>query len=105
MIDGLVMRSCSTSVETVTGKKIVTIEGLFTDRNHPIRKAWIEEEVPQCGYCQPGQIMTAAALFAGNRTPTDEEIDSAMSSVLCRCGTYQRIRRAIHRAAKEVNVR
>ena len=104
MIDGLVMRSCSTSVETVTGKNIVTIEGLFADRNHPIRKAWIEEEVPQCGYCQSGQIMTAAALFAGNHTPTDEEIDSAMSSVLCRCGTYQRIRRAIHRAAKEVNV-
>jgi aerobic-type carbon monoxide dehydrogenase small subunit (CoxS/CutS family) len=84
---------------------VVTIEGLSPDRAHPVQRAWIEEEVPQCGYCQSGQIMTAAALLKKHANPTDEQIDEAMRDMLCRCGTYQRIRRAIHQAAKEVNVR
>ena len=79
---------------------MTTIEGLSSDNSHPVQKAWIEADVPQCGYCQPGQIMAAAALLAKIATPSDDDIDSAMSVNLCRCGTYQRIRRAIHRAAK-----
>jgi aerobic-type carbon monoxide dehydrogenase small subunit (CoxS/CutS family) len=82
------------------GKEIITIEGLSADTDHPLQKAWIAEEVPQCGYCQSGQVMAAAALLARNPKPSDTDIDNAMSGILCRCGTYQRIRRAIHRAAK-----
>jgi aerobic-type carbon monoxide dehydrogenase small subunit (CoxS/CutS family) len=99
-VDGDAVRSCTTAISEVVGKKIVTIEGLSPDGSHPVQKAWIEEEVPQCGYCHSGQIMTAAALLAENPNPTDEDIDDAMSDNLCRCGTYQRIRQAIHRAAK-----
>jgi aerobic-type carbon monoxide dehydrogenase small subunit (CoxS/CutS family) len=97
-IDGEPTRSCILPVGSVTGSQIKTIEGLSAHGSHPLQDAWIAEEVPQCGYCQPGQIMTAAALLAKNPTPDDDEIASAMSDVLCRCGTYQRIRRAIHRA-------
>jgi aerobic-type carbon monoxide dehydrogenase small subunit (CoxS/CutS family) len=81
------------------GKEITTIEGLSADTDHPLQKAWIAEEVPQCGYCQSGQVMAAAALLARNPKPSDTDIDNAMSGILCRCGTYQRIRRAIHRAS------
>ncbi len=98
-VDGHAVRSCVTPVESVTGMEIVTIEGLSADNSHPVQRAWIEEDVPQCGYCQSGQIMSAAALLAANPTPTDDDIDQAMSASICRCGTYQRIRRAIHRAA------
>jgi aerobic-type carbon monoxide dehydrogenase small subunit (CoxS/CutS family) len=97
--NGEAIRSCSTPLKTVLGKEITTIEGLSAETDHPIQKAWIAEEVPQCGYCQSGQVMAAAALLAKNRKPNDGEIDNAMSGILCRCGTYQRIRRAIHRAA------
>jgi len=100
LIDGLPVRSCITPVSSLTGKSILTIEGLSPDVTHPLQKAWLEEQVTQCGYCQPGQILTAAALLEKNPAPTDAEIDSAMSGVLCRCGTYQRIRKAIHRAAR-----
>ncbi len=99
-VDGEATRSCTTPVSTVVGKKITTIEGLSPDGNHPIQKAWIEVQVAQCGYCQPGQIMTAAALLAHNPRPSDEEIIKAMSGVLCRCGTYQRIIQAVRRAAQ-----
>ena len=105
IIDGDATKSCITSVETVVNSRITTIEGLSVNRSHPIQRAWIAEEVPQCGYCQSGQIMTAATLLAQNHNPTDADIDAAMTGHLCRCGTYQRIRRAIHRAAREVNVR
>jgi isoquinoline 1-oxidoreductase alpha subunit len=101
LIDDEPVRSCITPVENVTGKTIVTIEGLSVDGLHPIQKAWLEEHVTQCGYCQPGQIMNAAALLKKNPNPSDDEIDAAMGDVLCRCGTYQRIRSAIHRAAQE----
>lgn len=100
IIDGEATKSCGVPVEASVGKKITTIEGLSTDRSHPVQQAWIEEEVPQCGYCQSGQVMTAAALIAKNPRPSDAEIDSAMSGVLCRCGTYHRIRKAIHHAAE-----
>jgi len=99
IIDGDAVKSCGASVESAVGKKITTIEGLSGDRNHPVQRAWIEEEVPQCGYCQSGQILTAAALLARNPHPSDSDIDIAMNGVLCRCGTYHRIRRAIHHAA------
>jgi isoquinoline 1-oxidoreductase alpha subunit len=99
-VDGEATRSCSTTVSAVEGKKITTIEGLSPDGNHPVQKAWIEEQVAQCGYCQPGQIMTAAALLAHNPQPSDEEIVKAMSGVLCRCGTYQRIIQAVRRVAQ-----
>jgi aerobic-type carbon monoxide dehydrogenase small subunit (CoxS/CutS family) len=102
LIDGEPTRSCVTLVENVAGKTITTIEGLSPDGSHPLQKAWLEEHVTQCGYCQPGQIMNAAALLQKNPHPTDADIDHAMSDVLCRCGTYQRIRTAIHRAAEEV---
>jgi aerobic-type carbon monoxide dehydrogenase small subunit (CoxS/CutS family) len=98
-VDGQPIRSCITSIASVKGKKITTIEGLSANGNHPLQKAWIAEEVPQCGYCQSGQIMSAAALLAAKPKPTDTDIDAAMSGNICRCGTYQRIRRAIHRAA------
>jgi len=98
-LNGEAIRSCVTPVSMATGKKITTIEGLSTDRSHPLQRAWIAEEVPQCGYCQPGMIMSAAALLAKKPKPTDANIDAAMEGHICRCGTYQRIRRAIHRAA------
>ena len=98
-VDGQPVRSCITPAAAVQGKKITTIEGLSTDGSHPLQKAWIAEEVPQCGYCQSGQIMSAAALLTAKPKPSDADIDSAMSGNICRCGTYQRIRRAIHRAA------
>jgi isoquinoline 1-oxidoreductase subunit alpha len=100
LIDGKATRSCITPISTVGAAQITTIEGLSKDGSHPLQKAWVEEKVTQCGYCQPGQIMSAAALLADNPHPTDEDIDAAMSNVLCRCGTYQRIRKAIHRAAE-----
>ncbi len=96
-IDGQPQRSCITPVKDVQGKKITTIEGI--PENHPVKKAWIEDDVPQCGYCQPGQIMSAVALLQTNPKPSDDDIDGAMTGNICRCGTYQRIRRAIHRAA------
>jgi isoquinoline 1-oxidoreductase subunit alpha len=98
-VDGLAVRSCVTPVSAVVGKEVVTIEGLSHNLEHPVQQAWITEDVPQCGYCQPGQIMMASALLAANPKPSDADIDQAMSGNLCRCGTYQRIRKAIHRAA------
>ncbi len=99
-VDGEARRSCVTPVAEVEGKEITTIEGLAPgDELHPLQQAWIEENTPQCGYCQTGQIMTAASLLRVKAKPTDAEIDAAMSGNLCRCGTYQRIRKAIHRAA------
>jgi isoquinoline 1-oxidoreductase alpha subunit len=92
-------RSCVTPVSAVGERKVTTIEGLSADRSHPVQKAWIELDVPQCGYCQSGQIMSAAALLARNPQPSDADIDQFMSGNVCRCGTYQRIRAAIHRAA------
>jgi len=101
-INGVATRSCVTPVSSVSGKTVLTIEGLSEDGSHPVQKAWIEEDVPQCGYCQSGQIMSAVALLAKNPHPSDGDIDSAMSGNICRCGTYQRIRKAIHRAAGDV---
>ena len=98
-INGEAARSCITPVSSVAGKKITTIEGLSADGNHPVQQAWIAEDVPQCGYCQSGQIMSAVALLAKKPNPTDADIDDFMSGNICRCGTYQRIRKAIHRAA------
>lgn len=98
-LDGAAVRSCLTQVSAVSGKNITTIEGLSGNGLHPVQQAWIAEEVPQCGYCQPGQIMTATALLAKNPQPSDEQITQAMNGNLCRCGTYERIRKAIHRAA------
>jgi isoquinoline 1-oxidoreductase alpha subunit len=100
-VNGEAVRSCVTPVSEVAGKGITTIEGLSPDGSHPVQQAWAAENVVQCGYCQPGQIMAAAALLAKNPDPTDADIAAAMSGNLCRCGTYQRIRRAIHRAAEE----
>ncbi|MCI0693602.1 (2Fe-2S)-binding protein [candidate division KSB1 bacterium] len=100
-LDGEAMISCQLNVGDCQGKSITTIEGLAANRSHPLQKAWIAEDVPQCGYCQSGQIMAAAALLMRKPRPTDADIDMAMSGNLCRCGTYNRIRRAIHRAAKE----
>jgi isoquinoline 1-oxidoreductase alpha subunit len=99
-LNGSPVRSCVTPVTAVGTQKITTIEGLSPDRSHPVQKAWLELDVPQCGYCQSGQIMSAAALLAQKPIPTDQDIDVAMSGNLCRCGTYQRIRAAIHRAAQ-----
>jgi aerobic-type carbon monoxide dehydrogenase small subunit (CoxS/CutS family) len=98
-LDGQPIRPCTTLVSAAASGSITTIEGLSMDGSHPVQQAWIAERVPQCGYCQPGQIMSAAALLADNPTPTDQDIDRAMAGNLCRCGTYLRIRRAIHRAA------
>lgn len=100
-LDGEAVRSCQTPVASVSGKRIITIEGLSRDNSHPVQRAWIAEQVPQCGYCQPGQIMSAAALLAKTPKPNDAQIQSAMIGNLCRCGMYQRIRRAIQRAAGE----
>jgi aerobic-type carbon monoxide dehydrogenase small subunit (CoxS/CutS family) len=99
-LDGQPTRSCVTPVSSVGAKKVTTIEGLSPNTSHALQVAWIAEQVPQCGYCQSGQLMSAAALLAKNPKPTDADIDTAMSGNICRCGTYQRIRRAIHRAAK-----
>jgi aerobic-type carbon monoxide dehydrogenase small subunit (CoxS/CutS family) len=99
-VDGVPTRSCVTPVGTVAGKKITTIEGLSADRSHPLQQAWIAEQVPQCGYCQSGMLMTASALLAKKPKPTDADIDDALGGHICRCGTYQRIRRAVHRAAE-----
>ena len=99
-LDGEAVRSCVTKVSRAAGKKIVTIEGLSPDNNHPLQKAWAEIDVPQCGYCQSGQLMSAAVLLRENPSPTDQDIDNAMSGNICRCGTYPRIRQAIHNAAE-----
>lgn len=99
-INGEATRSCITPISAVAGKKITTIEGLSEEGNHPVQQAWIEVDVPQCGYCQCGQIMSAAALLTKKPNPTDADIDDFMSGNICRCGTYQRIRKAIHRAAE-----
>ncbi len=98
-VDGAATRTCVLPISSVAGKHVTTIEGLAPNRSHPVQRAWIEEDVPQCGYCQSGQIMAAAALLAQTAHPTDADIDEAMTNI-CRCGTYQRIRAAIHRAAK-----
>ena len=99
-LDGVAVRSCQLPAAAAAGKAITTIEGLSADGSHPVQQAWVEAQVPQCGYCQSGQIMAAAALLATNPNPSDTDIDTAMSGNLCRCGTYQRIRKAIHRAAE-----
>jgi aerobic-type carbon monoxide dehydrogenase small subunit (CoxS/CutS family) len=99
-LDGQPVRSCGTPVSNIAGKKVTTIEGLSADSRHPVQQAWTEEDVPQCGYCQSGQIMTAAGLLAKKPNPTDADIDEAMRGNICRCGTYQAIRRAVHRAAQ-----
>jgi isoquinoline 1-oxidoreductase alpha subunit len=99
-LDGSAIRSCVSPLSRVAGKHVTTIEGLSSDLTHPLQRAWIEVDVPQCGYCQSGQIMSAAVLLKQNTKPTDKDIDEAMSGNICRCGTYSRIRRAIHRAAE-----
>jgi len=99
LLNGAPVRSCVMPVSAVAGSRIVTIEGLSSDGSHHVQKAWLEEDVPQCGYCQSGQILAAVALLEKNKNPSDDDIDAALSGVLCRCGTYQRIRRAIHVAA------
>jgi aerobic-type carbon monoxide dehydrogenase small subunit (CoxS/CutS family) len=98
-IDGEARRSCQTPISSVSGKHVTTIEGISADASHPVQQAWVAEDVPQCGYCQSGQIMSAVALLAKKKNPTDADIDDLMSGNICRCGTYQRIRKAIHRAA------
>lgn len=103
-LDGEATRSCTIPVSEVAGREITTIEGLSPDGDHPLQRAWIAERVPQCGYCQPGQIMAAAALLATNPNPNEDDIDAAMKGNLCRCGTYQRIRHAIHRVVEEGGV-
>jgi isoquinoline 1-oxidoreductase subunit alpha len=99
-INGQPTRSCTLPISMIAGKSVTTIEGLSADNSHPIQKAWIEVDVPQCGYCQSGQIMSAAALLAKKANPSDGDIDEAMRGNICRCGTYQEIREAIHRAAQ-----
>lgn len=99
-LNGQAIRSCAMPVNAVAGQQVTTIEGLSINEDHPVMQAWIEANVPQCGYCQPGQIMSAAALLADRPQPSDAEIDAAMSGNICRCGTYPRIRKAIHRAAE-----
>ena len=99
-LDGAPKRSCVTPLSAAAGKKITTIEGLSTDGSHPVQRAWAELDVVQCGYCQSGQIMSAAALLEAQSEPTDADIDAALSGNICRCGTYQRIRSAVHRAAE-----
>jgi isoquinoline 1-oxidoreductase alpha subunit len=99
LVDGAIKRTCVVPAEAVHGTEVTTIEGLSADGSHPVQKAWLDLQVAQCGYCQPGQIMTAVALLADTADPTDEQIDAAFAEVLCRCGTYLRIRAAVHRAA------
>jgi isoquinoline 1-oxidoreductase subunit alpha len=100
-LDGEPTRACLLPLSAVDARRVTTIEGLSPDGSHPVQKAWVLEDVAQCGYCQAGQIMSAAALLAQHAAPTDADIDAAMAGNLCRCGTYQRVRRAIHRAARE----
>ena len=100
-LDGAPVRTCVTPVSAVAGKKVTTIEGLSDKGDHPVQRAWTEVDVPQCGFCQPGQIMSAAALLAQNANPSDEEIDLAMAGNICRCGAYQRIREAVRQAASQ----
>jgi len=99
-VNGNAVRSCLTQAATVAGKNVITIEGLSANGPHPVQQAWIEEDVPQCGYCQSGQMMSAASLLAKSANPSDADIDEAMRGNICRCGTYSQIRRAIHRAAQ-----
>ena len=101
-LDGIAIRACSTPVSAVEGKKITTIEGLSKSGNHPVQQAWKEEDVAQCGYCQAGQIMTATALLSKNGNPSDKEIETALAGHLCRCGTYNRIKKAIHLASSKM---
>ncbi|MCA8944121.1 MAG: (2Fe-2S)-binding protein [Planctomycetes bacterium] len=101
-VDGVAARACSMPISTLDGTNVTTIEGLSSDGDHPVQKAWRAHDVAQCGYCQTGQIMSAVALLAGNDDPSDDEIDAAMAGNICRCGTYTRIRAAIRTAAKEV---
>jgi aerobic-type carbon monoxide dehydrogenase small subunit (CoxS/CutS family) len=103
-IDGQPTRACQTAVSAAAGRQVTTIEGLSQDSTHPVQRAWVEVGVPQCGYCQSGQIMSAAALLARRKNPSDAEIDAAMEGNLCRCGTYQRIREAVRRAAQLVSL-
>lgn len=100
-LDGEPVRSCVTPVSAIGQRRVLTIEGLDSNGEHPLQRAWVAEEVPQCGYCQSGQLMSAAALLATTPNPSDRDIDEAMDGNICRCGTYDRIRRAIHRAARE----
>ncbi len=99
-VDGQPVRSCSLAVQALEGRSVTTVEGLSRDRSHAVQRAWIELDVPQCGYCQSGQIMSAVALLKANPAPSDADIDAALSGNICRCGTYVRIRRAVHRAAE-----
>ena len=101
-VDGQALRSCVMPVSAAVGKRIVTIEGLSADSSHPVQRAWLEEEVPQCGYCQSGQIMAAAVLLSKTPAPTDDDIDRAMSGNICRCGTYPRILLAVEMAARRM---
>ena len=101
-LDGVPVRSCQTPLSAVAGKKVSTIESLSANNSHPLQKAWIAHDVPQCGYCQSGQLMSAAALLKSNKNPSDDDIDAAMSGNICRCGTYQRMKAAIHTAAAEM---
>ena len=103
IVNGAAEQACSLPISSIDGARVLTIEGLSEDRSHPLQRAFVAEEAPQCGYCHPGQIMQAHALLAARPRPSEEEINQAFSGVLCRCGTYQRIRRAIHRAAEEMN--
>lgn len=101
LVDGQAVRSCSYPATAAVGKEILTIEGLSSDNSHPVQQAWIAESVPQCGYCQSGQILTAVSLLERNPNPTDEDIDQEMTNI-CRCGTYNAVRRAIHRSARQL---
>lgn len=101
-VNGAAVRSCQTAVSQVAGKNVATVESLSNDNSHPLQKAWIKHQVPQCGYCQSGQLMSASALLAKNKNPSDAEIDAAMAGNLCRCGTYNRIRAAIKDAAADM---
>lgn len=102
LVDGRAVRSCRTTISAAAGARVITIEGLSADGSHPVQQAWDEVDVPQCGYCQAGQVMSAVALLERTPKPTDEQIDAAMQGNLCRCGTYARIREAIHRAAGQM---
>jgi len=101
-VNGSAVRACQTPVSSVSGKKVATVESLSADNSHPLQKAWIKHQVPQCGYCQSGQLMSAAALLSKNKNPSDGDIDAAMSGNLCRCGTYNRVRAAVKDAAAEM---
>lgn len=100
ILEGNAVRSCQVLVSRAVGKRVITIEGLSSDRSHAVQRAWLMEQVPQCGYCQSGQIMSAVVLLASNPSPSDSDIDDALSGNICRCGTYHRIRKAVHRAAE-----